>query len=172
MAPASGSLLGPYEILAPLGAGGMGEVDPARDPRLNRHVAIKSLPDAVGSSPEYLTRFEREARALATLTHADIGAIYGVEEVLAGSPEGTHQHALILELVEGLAGRLARGPLAPAHRRRPRRKFGTSRSRETRSSPGSPGRLPGHRDVATTMIYTHVLNRGGSCVRSPLDGLV
>ena len=71
-----GSRLGPYEIVAPLGAGGMGEVYRARDLRLGREVAIKVLPAEVASDPERLARFEREARALAALTHPNILAIH------------------------------------------------------------------------------------------------
>ena len=98
--------LGPYTIVAPLGAGGMGEVYRARDSKLGREVAIKVLPPHFMSDPERRARFAREARALATLNHPHIGAIYGLEEA-----EGVT--ALVLELVEGptLADRLARGPL-------------------------------------------------------------
>jgi serine/threonine protein kinase/tetratricopeptide (TPR) repeat protein len=106
MTLAPGTRLGPYEIVAPLGEGGMGEVYRARDGRLERDVAIKSLPSAFARDPERLHRFQREARALASLNHPNIGAIYGLEDV-AGA---TH---LVLELVEGetLAARLKRGPM-------------------------------------------------------------
>jgi Tol biopolymer transport system component/tRNA A-37 threonylcarbamoyl transferase component Bud32 len=102
----AGTRLGPYEIVAPLGAGGMGEVWRARDPRLDRDVAIKALPDAFAADPERLARFEREAKLLASLSHPNVAGIHGLE--LA---EG-HRY-LVLELVEGetLAARLARGPL-------------------------------------------------------------
>jgi serine/threonine protein kinase len=76
-----GSSLGPYEIVAPLGAGGMGEVFRARDQRLGRDVAIKALPAAFSSDLERLARFEREARLLAALNHPNVAAIYGVEDV-------------------------------------------------------------------------------------------
>jgi serine/threonine protein kinase len=101
--------LGPYTIVAPLGAGGMGEVYRARDSRLGRDVAIKILPAHFTADSERRVRFAREARTLATLNHPHIGAIYGLEEA-----EGIS--ALILELVEGptLADRLERGPLPPA----------------------------------------------------------
>jgi len=101
-----GLRLGPYEIVAPLGAGGMGEVYRARDPRLDRDVAIKALPDAFANDPERLARFEREAKLLASLSHPNVAGIHGLE--LA---EG-HRY-LVLELVEGetLSARLARGPL-------------------------------------------------------------
>ncbi len=104
-----GTRLGPYEIVAPLGAGGMGEVYRARDPRLGREVAIKVLPDALAGDAERLARFEREARLLAALSHAGIASIFGVEEA-GGS------HALVMELVEGqtLAERIHSGALATA----------------------------------------------------------
>ncbi len=90
-----GSRLGSYEILAPLGAGGMGEVYRAHDPTLGRDVAIKILPDTWLADPDRLARFDREARILASLNHPHIGAIYGVD-VASGV------RALVLELVEGL----------------------------------------------------------------------
>ncbi len=104
--PLPGSRIGPYEIVGPLGAGGMGEVYRARDPRLQRDVAIKILPASFALDAERLQRFEREARVLATLDHPHIASIYGVEE-LDGS------RALVLECVEGptLADRIARGPV-------------------------------------------------------------
>jgi len=106
MGLSAGARLGPYEIQAPLGAGGMGEVYRARDTRLGRDVAIKILPEVFTSDPERLARFEREARMLAALNHPHIGAIYGVEDAET-------VHALVLELVEGdtLGERLRRGPL-------------------------------------------------------------
>ena len=102
MALASGSRLGPYEIVAPLGAGGMGEVYRARDSRLKREVALKILPESFASDPERLARFQREAEVLASLNHPNIAAIYGLEG-----------GALVLELVEGdtLADRIARGSI-------------------------------------------------------------
>ena len=101
--------IGPYQLQALLGAGGMGEVYRARDSKLDRDVAIKILPRAFISDPERLARFEREARMLASLNHPNIGAIYGFEE--AGSLRG-----LVLELVDGetLADRIQRGPIAVA----------------------------------------------------------
>jgi eukaryotic-like serine/threonine-protein kinase len=89
-----GSRLGTYEILASLGAGGMGEVYRARDTRLGRDVAIKILPLAFTSHPDRLARFEREARVLASLSHQHIGAIHGIED-----SQGIH--ALVLELISG-----------------------------------------------------------------------
>ncbi|HEY3176908.1 MAG TPA: protein kinase [Candidatus Polarisedimenticolia bacterium] len=107
MALSAGNRIGPYEIVAALGAGGMGEVYRARDPRLGREVAIKVLPDAVALDAERLARFEREARVLAGLSHSGIASIFGVEEV-SGS------RALIMELVEGptLTERIERGSIA------------------------------------------------------------
>jgi hypothetical protein len=102
----SGSRLGPYEVLAPLGVGGMGEVYRATDTRLKRQVAVKVLPPLLAADPDRLARFQREAEVLASLNHPGIAAIYGVEE--AGGVT-----ALIMELVEGedLATRIARGPI-------------------------------------------------------------
>jgi eukaryotic-like serine/threonine-protein kinase len=109
MGLSAGTRLGPYEILAPLGAGGMGEVYRARDTKLRRDVAIKILPQIFTSDPERLARFEREAQMLAALNHSHIGAIYGVED--AGGVR-----ALVLELVEGetLAEQLRRGSIPVA----------------------------------------------------------
>ena len=107
LALSPGSKLGSYEIVGPLGAGGMGEVYRARDPRLKREVAIKVLPADVAGNPERLGRFEREAHVLASLNHPHIAAIYGIEEA-GGTP------ALVMELVDGesLAEKIARGPVA------------------------------------------------------------
>ena len=100
-----GTRLGPYEILAPIGAGGMGEVYRARDTKLNRDVAIKVLPDLFASDPERLARFTREAHTLASLNHPNIAQIFGIED-----------HALVMELVDGddLSVLIARGPMALA----------------------------------------------------------
>ncbi len=101
-----GTTLGPYQIEAAIGAGGMGEVYKARDTRLGRTVAIKVLPDLFAHDPERLARFEQEARTLASLNHAHIAQLYGIEE--AGGLQ-----ALVMELVEGptLAGRIAQGAI-------------------------------------------------------------
>jgi serine/threonine-protein kinase len=106
MSLAPGARLGPYEILAAIGAGGMGEVYRARDTKLDRGVAIKILPDAFAADPERVARFQREAKTLASLNHPHIAAIYGLED-----SDGVK--ALVLELVEGptLADRIARGPI-------------------------------------------------------------
>src|SRR5437773_10075276 len=90
----SGTRLGPYEIQSALGAGGMGEVYKARDPRLNRRVAIKLLPAAAASDAERRERFEREAHAIAALNHPNIVTIHSVEEA-----DGVF--FLTIELVEG-----------------------------------------------------------------------
>lgn len=102
----AGERVGAFEVLGPLGAGGMGEVYRARDPKLGRDVALKILPLHLGRESERLARFEREARVLASLNHSGIGAIYGVEESSRGM-------LLVLELVPGdtLAERIARGAL-------------------------------------------------------------
>jgi Tol biopolymer transport system component len=101
-----GTRVGPYEIVSILGAGGMGEVYRARDPRLRRDVAVKALPDAVAADPDRAARFEREAQVLASLNHAHIAVLHGLEEA-----DG--RAFLILELVEGetLAQRLGAGRL-------------------------------------------------------------
>src|SRR5258706_8789996 len=106
MAISPGTRLGPYEVLAPLGAGGMGEVYRARDSRLGRDVAIKALPAAFAADPERVARFEREAKLLASLNHPNVGGIHGLEEV-----DG-HRY-LVLEYIEGetLDQRLTRGAL-------------------------------------------------------------
>ena len=98
MALSQGDRVGPYEILAPIGAGGMGEVYRARDAKLNRDVAIKVLPAAFAADPERLARFEREARVLASLNHPNIAQIYGVEG-----------RALVMELVDGVS---PKGPMS------------------------------------------------------------
>ena len=102
----SGTKLGPYEIVAPLGAGGMGEVYRARDTRLDRTVAIKVLPQHLADTPDAKQRFEREARAVSALNHPNICALYDV-----GSQDGTE--FLVMEYIEGetLAARLEKGAL-------------------------------------------------------------
>src|SRR6516225_4086365 len=94
---ATGTRLGPYEIIAPIGAGGMGEVYRARDTKLKRDVALKVLPEAFAKDPGRMLRFQREAEVLASLNHPNIAHIYGVEE-----------RALVMELVEGES---PKGPL-------------------------------------------------------------
>jgi eukaryotic-like serine/threonine-protein kinase len=101
-----GVRLGPYEILSPLGVGGMGEVYRATDTNLKRAVAIKVLPESVAGDPERLARFQREAEVLASLNHPNIAHIHGLEK--SGGVT-----ALVMELVEGptLADRLTQGPV-------------------------------------------------------------
>ncbi len=128
MAVKSGTHLGPYEIVALLGVGGMGEVYRARDARLGREVAIKVLPAAVVADPERRRRFEREARATATLDHPNILAVHDV---------GTWDRApyLVEELLKGesLQEQLARGALAaPTPCGSASRSRGGSRRRSTR----------------------------------------
>src|SRR5689334_8815139 len=104
---AAGTRLGPYEIAAPLGAGGMGEVYRARDTRLGRDVAVKVLPQHLSANSEVRARFEREAKTVSSLNHPNICTLFDVGR------EGDTDY-LVMELVDGetLAQRLARGPLA------------------------------------------------------------
>src|SRR6201981_2377143 len=106
MSLSAGARLGPYEILAPLGAGGMGEVYRARDTRLERTVAIKILPAQVSSDPIRKQRFEREAKTISGLNHPHICVLYDI-----GHQDGIDY--LVMECVEGetLAKRLEKGPL-------------------------------------------------------------
>ena len=110
MSLATGVRLGPYEIVGPIGAGGMGEVYRARDTRLDRTVAIKILPSQVASDPEFRERFDREARSIAALNHPHICTLHDV-----GHDQGAD--FLVMELVEGetLAERLQQGPLSIHH---------------------------------------------------------
>ena len=95
MALVAGSKLGPYEILSPLGAGGMGEVYRARDVRLGREVAIKILPDSLSADPDRLRRFEQEARSASALNHPNILTIHDVGGEGGGTPY------VVSELLEG-----------------------------------------------------------------------
>src|ERR1051325_11171343 len=106
MSLAMGSRLGPYEIQSALGAGEMGEVNKARDTRLDRTVAIKVLPDTLAADPQFRERFDREARSISQLNHPHICVLYDV-----GHQAGSE--FLVMEYLEGetLASRLARGPL-------------------------------------------------------------
>jgi len=102
----SGTHLGPYEIISAIGAGGMGEVYRARDPKLGRDVAIKVLPEVFARDAERMARFQREAKVLASLNHPNIATIHGLED-------SGDTHALVMELVEGptLADRIKQGPI-------------------------------------------------------------
>ena len=101
-----GTTLGPYQVVAKLGEGGMGEVYRATDTRLKRQVALKVLPSALTTDPDRLARFQREAEVLASLNHPNIAGLYGLEE-------SSGIKALVMELVEGptLADRIAQGPV-------------------------------------------------------------
>src|SRR5262245_53400855 len=101
-----GSRIGPYEVTALIGEGGMGQVFRARDTKLNREVALKVLPDTFANDAERLARFTREAQTLASLNHPNIAHIHGLEE--SGGVR-----ALVMELVEGedLSQRIARGAI-------------------------------------------------------------
>src|SRR5580693_3930684 len=103
---ASGSRLGPYEILSALGAGGMGEVYKARDTRLDRTVAIKILPASLAADPQFRERFDREARTISQLDHPHICTLYDV-----GEQDGTS--FLVMQYLEGetLEARLKKGAL-------------------------------------------------------------
>src|SRR5437762_2718628 len=106
MALTPGTQIGPYQVTAQIGAGGMGEVYRARDTRLKRDVALKILPESFAADPERLARSQREAEVLAALNHPHIAAIYGIEE-------SNGRRALVMELVDGetLAERISRGPI-------------------------------------------------------------
>src|SRR6266481_5708905 len=103
---AAGTRFGPYEILAPIGAGGMGEVYRARDTRLDRTVAIKVLPEHLSSNPQLRERFEREAKTISSLSHPHICSLYDI-----GHQDGID--FLVMEYLEGetLAERIARGSM-------------------------------------------------------------
>src|SRR6516162_694400 len=103
---APGTKLGPYEIVGPLGAGGMGEVYRAKDTKLKREVALKVLPELFANDEQRMLRFAHEAEVLASLNHPNIAHIHGLEEASGG-------RALVMELVEGptLAERISQGPL-------------------------------------------------------------
>jgi eukaryotic-like serine/threonine-protein kinase len=152
MALTSGSRLGPYEILSPLGVGGMGEVYRARDTKLNREVALKVLPEAFAADPQRMARFEREAQVLASLNHPNIAAIYGLEE--SGSTR-----ALVMELVEGETltemlesrnSKLEAGNSKIEGRKSP---SGASTDFDFRSSSFDP--LPIAKQIADALEYAH-----------------
>ena len=106
MALSPGTRLGAYEVRELIGAGGMGEVYRGQDTKLNRSVALKILPSTFALDPDRLARFKREAQVLASLSHANIGAIFGFDD-------SGETSALVLEFVDGptLADRIAQGPL-------------------------------------------------------------
>ncbi|MGH7554358.1 MAG: serine/threonine-protein kinase, partial [Longimicrobiales bacterium] len=141
MALAAGTRLGPYEVTAQIGAGGMGEVYRARDTSLGREVAIKVLPEAFARDSERLARFEREARMLASLNHPNIAQIYGLEK-------GDGIRAIVMELVEGptLAERIAATPgprdASPDAAPGPRTDAGRVPRSEGEDARGGPAGLP------------------------------
>ena len=130
MALTVGMRFGPYEILAPLGAGGMGEVYRASDTRLHRTVAIKVLPATLAADRQFRERFAREARSISSLNHPNICALYDVGEADAGAG-GPGSPFLVMEYLEGetLASRLARGPDAGGRGARESRPKSPARSR-------------------------------------------
>src|SRR5215467_10446495 len=109
MSLAPGTKLGPYEIQAPLGAGGMGEVYKARDTRLGREVAVKVLPQHLSSSPEVRQRFEREAKTISQLSHPHICTLYDVGEAVPSGPSDqpitrSPDHPVLYLVMEYLEG--------------------------------------------------------------------
>ena len=142
MSLASGTRLGPYEILAPIGAGGMGEVYRAKDPRLGRDVAIKVLPASFSSDTDRLKRFEQEARAAGVLNHPNITIVYDI-----GTNAGDGAPYVVQELLEGetLRAELAGGRFSPrkAIDYRDADRAGTRRrAREGHRPPGPQAREP------------------------------
>jgi eukaryotic-like serine/threonine-protein kinase len=127
----TGTSLGPYQIVAKLGEGGMGEVYRATDTKLKRQVAIKILPSSVAADHDRLVRFQREAEVLASLNHPNIAAIYGLEEGQEGQEGKTL--AIVMELVDGedLAQRIGRGRVRSTRRSRLRNKLWTPSKRLT-----------------------------------------
>src|SRR5512139_4219982 len=142
----AGTRLGTFEILAQIGAGGMGEVYKARDPKLDRFVAIKVLPASLSENRDLLTRFEREARAVAALNHPNIVGIYDFAK------EGDHTF-LVVELLEGesLRDRLRSGALSP-------KKAVEVASQMAEGLAAAHARGIAHRDVKPENIF---LNRDG-----------
>ncbi len=106
MTIAAGQKLGPYQILALVGSGGQGEVYRAHDSTLKRDVAIKVLPEALAAEPERISRFQREAELLASLSHSNVATVHDFQQAVG-------RHFLVMEFVDGetLAERLRRGPL-------------------------------------------------------------
>src|SRR5262250_1235465 len=113
MALSAGFRVGLYDVLSPIGAGGMGEVYRAKDTKLGRDVALKILPASFTNDPERVARFRREAQVLASLNHPHIAQIYGLEEASPSASSGQAVQFLVLELVDGesLDKRIARGPI-------------------------------------------------------------
>ena len=107
----AGARLGPYEVVALLGEGGMGAVYRARDTKLDRDVALKVLPESFANDPDRLMRFEREAKTLASLNHPYIAQVFAIEEI--GSAGPGFSRGIVMELVAGedLAQRISRGAI-------------------------------------------------------------
>jgi len=141
MALSAGTRLGPYEILGPIGAGGMGEVYRARDTRLGRDVAVKVLPGEASHTPERLHRFEQEARLAGSLNHPNVLTVFDV-----GSHEGAPY--LVTELLEGRSLRevLAAGPLTP-------RKAGEYAQQAARGLAAAHERSVVHRDLKPANLF-------------------
>jgi Tol biopolymer transport system component/tRNA A-37 threonylcarbamoyl transferase component Bud32 len=154
MALQQGMRLGAYEVISPLGAGGMGEVYRARDTKLQRDVALKILPEAMARDAQRMARFEREAQVLASLNHPNIAAIYGLEE-------SNGVRALVMELVEGetLAERISVAAVSPPPGGFPKRKAAgedtgaTTGDRRSTMTPDDV--LPIARQIAEALEYAH-----------------
>jgi Tol biopolymer transport system component len=166
MQVSSGSRLGPYEIVAPIGAGGMGEVYKARDTRLDRSVAIKILPSAFADNAQLKIRFEREAKTISQLTHPNICTLYDV-----GNEGGVEY--LVMELLDGetLADRLARGPLPMRDVLRYGREIATALDRAHRAGVVHRDLKPGNVMITKSgaKLLDFGLAKGGSIEISP-DG--
>jgi serine/threonine protein kinase/Tol biopolymer transport system component len=151
MALQQGTRLGAYEVISPLGVGGMGEVYRARDTRLQRDVALKILPETMARDAQRMARFEREAQVLASLNHPNIAAIYGLEET-------NGVRALVMELVEGetLGERIVGEGSALSDRRSPMDSIGAQKS-DPREPKGLPyqATLPIAKQVAEAFEYAH-----------------
>ena len=135
-----GTRIGAYDVVGPLGAGGMGEVYRARDTTLHRDVAIKVLPSEFAADANRLERFEREARLLASLNHPNIAAIYGVEVMAPAQSGRSPSRALVLELVEGQGLDMRITSRAAAHRRSLRHR--PTNRRRPRRRPRTRNRTP------------------------------
>ena len=134
MSLSAGTHLGPYEILARIGAGGMGEVYRARDNRLKRDVALKVLPEAIARDTQRMARFERQAQLLASLNHPNIAALYGVEDSGGGRALVMGWSKARRSPSASAAGRSRSRRRCPSPGRSPRRST-TSRPRPRRPTP-------------------------------------
>jgi serine/threonine protein kinase len=171
MSFAAGARLGPFEILGPLGAGGMGEVYRARDTKLNRVVAIKVLPDQVANDHDRLNRFSREAQLLAALNHPNIAQIHGLEDAEPTTAGPTASRAIVMELVEGptLAERIAEGAIPIEEALPIARQIAEAleSAHEQGISPtGSPRCRCGPREVASPMTHRSRCWTAATCRRA------